>query len=258
MADSPATPLASAASRPKLVWLLAACLTIACVGSVLWFRPWIPRNAFAQFWDPVWDAPGAVVISVPAHAAQGPGPERMQVALSDAAALATLTPVVKIKGRAFRVLTQDATTLTDLEAGPVVLIGAFTNPLTLRLLGEARFTFELDPDGNHPWVRDRQNPSGKQWQLSWNAADPNAEYTDYAMAARVLDPATGRIAVVAAGITGPATLAAADFLSSPEYMEAINRQAPRYWRAKNVQVVVTMKISRGKPGPARVLATYFW
>lgn len=37
-------------------------------------------------------------------------------------------------------------------------------------------------------------------------------------------------------------LAAGDFLSSPEYMEAINRQAPRYWRAKNVQAVVTMKI----------------
>ena len=64
--------------------------------------------------------------------------------------------------------------------------------------------------------------------------------------------------MVAAGITGYATLAAGDFLSSPEYMEAINRQAPRYWRGKNVQVVVTMKISQGKPGPPRVLAAYFW
>jgi hypothetical protein len=58
--------------------------------------------------------------------------------------------------------------------------------------------------------------------------------------------------------SGYATLAAGDFLSNPEYMEAINRQAPKYWRGKNVQVVVTMKISQGKPGPPRVLATYFW
>ena len=58
--------------------------------------------------------------------------------------------------------------------------------------------------------------------------------------------------------SGYATLAAGDFLSNPEYMVAINRQATKYWCAKNVQVVVTMKISKGKPGPPRVLAIYFW
>jgi hypothetical protein len=199
-----------------------------------------------------------VVISVPGRAPQGPGLGLTQVALTDASAMARLTPVLKSKGKEFRILTQNATTLTDLQAGPVVLIGAFSNALTLRLLGEARFTFEFDPEGNHPWVRDRQNPSAKQWQLTRNPSDPNAEYADYAIVARVLDPATDRIAVVAAGITGPATLAAGDFLSNPEYREAINRQAPRYWRAKNVQVVVTMKISQGKPGPPRGLANYFW
>jgi len=256
LAAEPAAPPARRTKKPAT--LVLAVATVACAAFVLWLKPWVPGNAFAQFWDPVWDAPGAVVISVPGHIPQPPGPAFMQVALSDATALANLTPVLKSKGKEFRVLTQDATTLTDLQAGPVVLIGAFTNALTLRLLGEARFTFQSDRDAGPPWVQDRQNPSSKQWQLSRNPSDPNAAYTDYAIVARVLDPATDRIAVVAAGITGPATQAAGDFLANPTYMEAINRQAPRTWRAKNVQVVIAMKITQGKPGPPRVLATYFW
>jgi hypothetical protein len=251
---SPAPP-ASPARRSKPARLVAAGAAVACLGFVLWLRPWVPKNAFAQFWDPVWDAPGAVVISVPGHPSQV---GQMQVALSDAIALAKLTPVLKSNGKEFRILTQGATTLADLQAGPVVLIGAFSNALTLRLMGEARFTFEFDPEANLPWVRDRQNPSNRTWQLNRNRSDPSADFTDYAIVSRVLDPTTDRIAVVAAGISGYATVAAGDFLSNPEYMEAINRQAPKYWRAKNVQVVVTMKISQGKPGPPRVLATYFW
>ncbi len=214
-AVAPIGPPDSPAKRLKPVRLIAAGAAVACLGFMLWLRPWVPKSAFAQFWDPVWDAPGAVVISLPGRPAPGPGQEQVQVALSDATALARLTPILKSKGKEFRVLTQNATTLADLQAGPVVLIGAFTNALTLRLLGEARFTFEFDPEANHPWVRDRQNPSNRQWQLNRNRSDPNADFADYAVVSRVLDPTTDRIAVVAAGITGSANYCRRRFSEQP-------------------------------------------
>ena len=173
-------------------------------------------------------------------------------------ALASLTPVLKSKGKEFRILAESATTLADLKGGPVILIGAFSNELTLRLMSQARFTFTRDPDTNLPWIRDRQNPSSKQWEMDRGLANARTGYTDYAIISRILDPATDRVAVVAAGISGSATLAAGEFLSNPEQMEEITRQAPKDWSAMNLQVVLALKTSGEKPAPPRVVATYFW
>jgi len=173
-------------------------------------------------------------------------------------ALASLTPVLKSKGKEFRILAESATTLADLKGGPVILIGAFSNELTLRLMSQARFTFARDPDTNLPWIRDRQNPSSKQWEPDRRLADARTGYMDYAIISRILDPATDRVAVVAAGISGAATLAAGEFLSSPEQMEEIARQAPKDWSAMNLQVVLALKTSGEKSDPPRVVATYFW
>ena len=107
-------------------------------------------------------------------------------------------------------------------------------------------------------ISDRQNPSNKQWVCDIRQAGSGSSYTDYAIISRVKDPSTGRVAVLVAGISGQATLAAGEFASNPKQMEAIARQGPRDWRRMNMQVVLTMKVSEAKPGPPQIVAAYFW
>ncbi len=272
----PAPPVASRLARMKPAYLVAAVAALGLIGLTMWLVARPPADAFSRFWAPVWNSPGTVVISIPgrqppelparqpvtAPQPQPPAqPGRAQsprVALSDAMALASLTPVLKSKGKEFRILAESATTLADLKGGPVILIGAFSNELTLRLMSQARFTFARDPDTNLPWIRDRQNPSSKQWELNRGLANSRTAHTDYAIISRILDPGTDRVAVVAAGISGSATLAAGEFLSNPEQMEEITRQAPKDWSTMNLQVVLALKTSGEKPDPPRVVATYFW
>ena len=53
--------------------------------------------------------------------------------------------------------------IADLQAGPVVLLGYFTNEWALRLTSELRFSVVLDPDRHQIYIRDNQNPGSRAW-----------------------------------------------------------------------------------------------
>ena len=78
---------------------------------------------------------------------------------------------------------------------------------------------------------------------------------DYAIVTRVFDPSTEK---TVAGIEAFGTLAAGEFVTEPEYVGVALSSAPRDWRRRNVQFVLTTKIIDGTPGPPRVLATHVW
>ena len=81
---------------------------------------------------------------------------------------------------------------------------------------------------------------------------------DYAIVTRGFDPSTEKAVVSVAGIEAYGTLAAGEFVTEPEYVGVALSAAPRGWRHKNVQFVLTTKIIDGTPGPPRVLATHVW
>ncbi len=81
---------------------------------------------------------------------------------------------------------------------------------------------------------------------------------DYGLISRVLDPTTERMVVVAAGLTGYATIAAGEFLTNPAYLETAVKNAPPGWERKNMQFVFTTNVIKGVSGPPRVLDRYFW
>jgi hypothetical protein len=139
--------------------------------------------------------------------------------------------------------------------GPVVLIGAFNNDWSLRLMGPRRFSFERD--GYTFWIKDQQNPSDKSHAV--NYAMPYLRLTeDYALISRVLDPVTERMVVLAGGLTGYGTIAAAEFLTRPGYVDAIVSDAPRNWERKNLQIVISTKVINGKSGPPKLVKRHFW
>jgi hypothetical protein len=81
---------------------------------------------------------------------------------------------------------------------------------------------------------------------------------DYALISRVRDSVTERLMVLAGGLTGYGTLAASEFLTNPEYMEAVAAHAPANWAQKNLQILISTKVINGKSGPPKTLMTHFW
>lgn len=80
---------------------------------------------------------------------------------------------------------------------------------------------------------------------------------DYALVSRVYDSTTQRMVMVVAGVGQIGTIAAGEFLSDPQYMDALARQAPKDWEHKNVQVL-TAQVIDGHSGPLRIVTAYFW
>jgi hypothetical protein len=81
---------------------------------------------------------------------------------------------------------------------------------------------------------------------------------DYALVLRVLDPKTEQIVVVDAGITVFGTFAAGDFLTNKDEMKKLAAIAPPGWEKKNMEIVLSTDVIRGRSGPATIVASQFW
>jgi len=268
--------------QPHRAVRLAALLGVpALIILAAWLKPWTPRSALDRLWSPVLDSSSPVLLcvgqrpfvgfsetepessSAPVQYAAAPPTTLFRlyylgsqnVALPDVMTLGRLAGFLQAKGKACHVRGESSTTFEDLRDGPVVLIGAFNNDWSMRLTGPRRFSFERD--GDIFWIKDVQNPSDKSHAV--NYAMPYLQLTeDFALVSRVLDPATERMVVLAAGLTGYGTLAAGEFLSNPAYMETIAARAPGKWARKNVEVMISTKVINGKSGPPKAVIAHFW
>lgn len=138
----------------------------------------------------------------------------------------------------------------DLRASPAVLIGAYSNRWTMQSIADYRFGF-----GAHSVV-DRAKP-GKEWKLSsWTPDYRSTE--DYAIVSRILRSYSGEPVVTAAGTTNVGTRAAAEFLTSPAYLNEVLRAAPSDWQSKNLQIVLHCKVIGSTPGPPTVVDMHVW
>ncbi len=240
----------TAKPRPKLRYAVIA-LTIGTLAGGGFLALRTPGSSYEQFWAPIASGDETVLIYA------GGRPEDRLV-FEDAIALADLSGSLRLMGKPYRILREPEISPETLKRGPSVLIGAFTNPLAQRLTQQLRFTFAVEGDpanGGVAFIQDRQNLGARQWVVPHG---PLADFTDYAIVSRVLDPVTDRIAVTSAGIRKFGTLAAADFLSDSAQMETLAAAAPHDWRKKNMQAVLSVKVVNGKAQPARLVATYFW
>jgi hypothetical protein len=257
--------------RKRMYVAVVASLTVVLgAGAAVWSEH--APTAIERFWNPVWGSADSVMLALgnpavpvfppmPFPAADG-GPTFREVmkadnmAFSDALTMARIAGVSREYGKKkLDVRRATAYTLTDLRKGPLILVGAFNNPWTIRLTNDLRFTFEQHED-HTGMIRDRQNPSNR-WTY-----DPNVPYSkltqDYAIVSRFVDPLTERMVVVVGGTGRDGTLAAGEFVTEPRYLEMLASRAPKHWDKKNLQVVLVTDIVRGNTGPPRILATHFW
>jgi hypothetical protein len=271
-----------AASRPSpgrmLAAVTAAVLISLALAGLLWKRPWASRSALDRFWSPIVASSSPVLMCV-GHPRTGPlatfNPEEEEelpkpatqsdvydmpnqnVALADATTMARLSGFLQTKGRTYRIQGSAFTSLTNLREGPVILVGAFTNPWTIKLTGPLRYSFKKSDTTNFSWIEDRLHPEQRKWAMDWSQPY-QADTEDFAVISRLRHAATDRPMLIVAGMGKYGTIAAGEFLTDHGYLDAFARTAPPGWENRNVQIVLATSVIKGNSGPPRVVVSHVW
>ncbi len=143
-------------------------------------------------------------------------------------------------------------TYEDLRNSPAVLIGAYNNPLTLRMISDLPIVFR-ERDGLQ-WIEDRGHP-GRVWRAG---VDGRRGSKDFAIVARLLNSKTGQFMVIVGGIGMVGTEAAGRFISRQGDIDAALRTVPAGWQRKNLELVLENDVIDGSPAPPRVVTVIVW
>jgi hypothetical protein len=260
-------PSHSSAWKKVSLALAIALLVTATIAAL----PWLHRSsAIDIFWQPVVDANGPVLISVgsvvamvnnfsvapPASTISGHPLSSDPIAVSDALALSSIQQVLSKRAKSSILQSSTSTSFSDLQKGPIVLISGFNNLWTVRLTDPLHF--HLVRTGTDVYsIEDRSDPSHNAWSINTGAPFARMNH-DYGLVARFHDPTTEQIVVVAAGIGENGTVAASRLLTDERYMGELKRDKRLPRPDQNFECVVETQIIDGKPGPPRIVATYFW
>jgi len=218
------------------------------------------NDVLSKFWSPLLDDQKPVLICIAQPKDTGPGPKaehvpatESYVGVGDAHALAEISGFLSSRGKPWRLLAEFETPSEDLKSGPVVLIGAYSNPWTLKMTENLRYVFAPYPETA---VMDTFQ-SDRKWRLT--GVSPEGEATeDYAIVSRFLSPKTGEPVIVVAGLVNSGTQAAGEFIANKDLLAAALRDAPKDWESKNFQFVLHSKVIGSTPEHPTVVAVYFW
>jgi hypothetical protein len=180
------------------------------------------------------------------------------ITLVDAQAMLPLSQLLSRKGKKVEIRGARVSSLADLRGKACIFVGAFNNDWTMRLTSDLRFYFEPGSSGISMVIRDRRGLNHKDWAGSRSWPAPADLASDYAIVSRAYNPTIEQTFVSVAGATGYGTYAAGEFLTNEDYFAKALHDAPPDWYRKNMQVVLSVKVISGTPGPPKVLATYFW
>ncbi|HEY1499320.1 MAG TPA: hypothetical protein VGF88_07070 [Acidobacteriaceae bacterium] len=139
----------------------------------------------------------------------------------------------------------------DLRNGPAIVIGAFSNPWTMKLISGLHFSFVEDHGVFHI---QEQGAQDRSW---YDELDRNAAVAvDYGLVTRLVNSGTGQFTVAIAGITAPGSEAAAEVATSSDDLQRALGNTD--WARKNVQIVVKTSVTEGVAGPPQIVALYLW
>ena len=143
-------------------------------------------------------------------------------------------------------------TYEDLRSSPAILIGAYNNPWTDRVMSDLPIGFR--ESGEVLWLEDRTKP-GQVWK---NSLEGRLGTKDFALVARLINSKTGQFLLIVSGVGMVGTKAAGQFISHEQDLETALRAAPRGWERKNLEVVLETDIVDGSPSPPRAVAIKVW
>lgn len=227
------------------------------------FRPLKQPTSMERFWAPISSASTRITYCIGEpmaavdHQRMTPSgvPTFGGMDVSDVITLArSIVPLVP-RHDAFRVVPATEASYAELREGPFVLIGAFDNQWTMRIMQDLPFNFAYVNQLRE--VVDRRSTNGRFWTLGWKV--PRAQLAkDYGVVARIHDKVTGQPVIILAGILGEGTQAASELASNPEYLNAMLQKVPKNWDQMNLEAVIETDVIDGHPGPPTVVAVTTW
>ena len=271
--------------KEKFVYCAAVLLLLSAAAGLLWRSAYQNRDsALNTFWHPVFAGTGTVNVrfgdgkgssywmtpalwrDLTTHGSLNIKPDQIVQYEGDQASsgnfLAALSVISLLERHGVPTQIQWPQDFQNTDAKPrgIVYIGAFSNPWTLELNRNLRFSFASIPLGTtgRNGIVDHSQPN-RQWPSPGCGAmqtDDNA-YCDYALITRIFD-GDKHVVIAAGGLGQFSTRAAGQFLADPDAWSSFARSAPAGWEHKNLQIVLEMNISRGHIIYPRIVATNIW
>jgi hypothetical protein len=277
----PAAPRADAARfsrRMRLLSISAVCVAALCAG--LAWRAMTAPSPLDQFWEPIVASRSPIllclgqmrasIVQLDPMPSRNPGQSAMSIigpdgidnvrmpiaVLDDSITLANAAGLLRSKHKQLIMRSEADTNYEDLQKGPVVLVGALNNDWTLRLMRNMRYQFNQDPKMREWWISDQKNPGAKLGRL---VLTNHLQITqDLAIVARILDPETKQPTIILAGVAPGGTLAAGNFVTDPQLLRDLAGSLPANWQNKNLEILMSVNVIDGQPGPPRVISTVVW
>jgi hypothetical protein len=262
-------PLPARRRIATMLWLQWAALAVVAALAVAALVEWRTRavqthTAVDEFWAPMLHdqrpvviCTGSVVFAQDRYSGVITAGKNGDVAypfvsIQSASAIAQIESAMESSGVKTQLITAPWTTLTDLRERTVTLLGAYNNQWTLRLTDPLRFHFAPDPQAK---IMDRMNP-----QTSWqrDQSVPYSSADDYALVARFRDPTIDGWVVAVAGLGRNGTEAAAQFATSPHYLELLKQRLGSGFGNRNIEVVLKVSVIEAKTGAPSILAVHAW
>ena len=282
--------------KRALLWVSAAilaCFAVALIGLWLMRVSYAAATPFDLFWAPILDNSRAVLICTgsnrvyrlsegararyrKSHPQAEEGAANLEVLIpsedlknlkgddffpiqdtyltvGDAAATAQISSLFTARHHPFDLRFGSDLSFGDLRQSPAVLIGAFNNSWTLNMTDSLQFVFDQG-DSAQMHVQDKSDVS-RSW---WPKISEGKFVEDYAIVSRVLDSKTGTVLITIAGLDHTGTRAAGNFVTNPQAIADLVKEAPKDWSRKNLQVVLHTNVTHDIPGPPTVVAVRYW
>jgi hypothetical protein len=278
--------------RSHRAWLLGiAAVALIAVISILLSGTFAGATSFDEFWAPVWRSPYPVLVAIahplvyhPSSRATRLNDQRLgptsvpiqrplhllpkeldgsdivpvfdqYVGYGDAVAATSISDLLGKHSRDVRLRSADNVEFADFRDGPTVLIGAFTNRWTIELTQKFRLHFGYDAQGA-PAVLDSADPS-RLWSIP-SKEDNGIASEDYFLVCRLANSPSGKLMVVAGGLTQFGTEAAGRFLIDSGRLDDALRRMGRNWQSRNVQVLFHAKVVGNSPSASELIAWHVW
>lgn len=263
-AEVPPSPVPTQARDwRKIAFSLAAVLVfiVLTVSAVILWRVFRPDPVRA-FWEPYLGPDTTVLICPGSNFVDAAKPENMiqpadatttapYLSFGNGLALGRMTAAISRMDGHYRVEAAGQTPLSRLSEDPIILIGAYNNQWTQRLLLPLRFHFSPAPQ--------KGIVDSKQANREWKRTEEDIENSpDYALVARFRSESTGNMVVVAAGLKRFGTDAASQFVSSAEDLKQLDALLGRDWRKRNIEVVLKVDVAAGRVGAPQIQDAYAW
>jgi hypothetical protein len=265
-------PAASAAQTKigRFVGAALVAVLVAALAAGLWWqsRTVRPQSVVDDFWSPVLrdqhsDQHSMIIctgssVFAPQNKSgvetAGKDIDYPFVSMQIASAIAQVSSATEHSGAQTEVTSAATTTLPDLREHSVTLLGGYNNQWTLRLVRPLRFYF-IEGQGLDEIIADRTQPQSR-WQR--DSSLPYSSADDYALVARFRDSTIDGWVVVLAGLGRNGTEAAANFATSPHYLQLLRDRLGSDFANRNLEAILKVSVVDGKTGAPSIEAVHSW